>query len=343
LRDKTTIKKIKSALKELPRGSKSLDQAYEKVMERIAYQEPGFKELAWRVLQWITCAKRPLTILEIRHALAIEKGDSGLDENNLPDIRDMIPACAGIVTADEKSDIIRLVHYTTQEYLQTHLFLLNPQKYPVVLDCQSDDSDTEVAQKNIAIGCLTYLSFDVFADGYCLTDEMLKARLRQNPFFDYAARNWASHIQEIQKGVLDLTLEFLMDDSKTSASSQVLLLSGLNRGRGSQCAPRRFCGTHLVAYLGLNDIMTELVGKKDLDTRDSHGRTPLSYAVEKGNEKAVKLLLDCNADPNSTCAGGWTPLTRAVERGSPAVIQLLLIKGVEVNCNYSIVSEANDV
>jgi Ankyrin repeats (3 copies) len=316
-------------------------------MERIAHQEPGFRELAWRVLLWIACAKRPLTILEIRHALAVEKGDSRLDKDNLPDIRDMIPACAGIVSVDEKSNIIRLVHYTAQEYLQTHLFLLNPQRDPLVHNCQRGSIDIADAQgiiaMTIATSCLTYLSFSIFANGYCWTDNMLKIRLRQNPFYDYAARNWASHIRDIQKSVLDLALEFLTDDSKTSASSQVLLRSESKRWSTSQVPPWGFCGIHLVAYYGLDDIMMGLVGKKDLDIQDSHGRTPLSYASENGNEGVVNLLLAHNADPNSTCAEGWTPLTRAVESGGTAIVRLLLMNGVEMDYNYKIVSESNYV
>ena len=30
----------------------------------------------------------------------------------------MVSVCAGLVTVDEESDIIRLVHYTTQEFFE---------------------------------------------------------------------------------------------------------------------------------------------------------------------------------------------------------------------------------
>ncbi len=35
-----------------------------------------------------------------------------------PDIEDMVSVCAGLVTVDEESDIIRLVHYTAREYFE---------------------------------------------------------------------------------------------------------------------------------------------------------------------------------------------------------------------------------
>lgn len=65
LMDKTTAKAIKSALEKLQRGSNAYGDAYKDVMERIKGQKPGFRDLAKRVLSWITCAKRRLTTLEL--------------------------------------------------------------------------------------------------------------------------------------------------------------------------------------------------------------------------------------------------------------------------------------
>jgi hypothetical protein len=69
-------------------------------MARIKGQLQDQEELAKQVLSWITCAKRPLTILELQHALAIEVGDSRLNKENLPQSEDMVSVCAGLVTID---------------------------------------------------------------------------------------------------------------------------------------------------------------------------------------------------------------------------------------------------
>jgi hypothetical protein len=78
-------------------------------MNRIEGQVTDQEELAKQVLSWITCAKRPLTTTELQHALAVEFGEPELDEENLPQIEDMVSVCAGLVTVDEESGIIRLV------------------------------------------------------------------------------------------------------------------------------------------------------------------------------------------------------------------------------------------
>jgi hypothetical protein len=99
----------------------------------------------------------------------------------------------------------------------------------------------------------------VFAESY-LTRTDLESCLRENAFFNYAAQNWAYHIQDIQQSVGDLALKFLIDDRKASTSSQALFLH-----------PRpRFHGMHLGAYFGLNDnIMLKLLEEKDRQPRCS--------------------------------------------------------------------------
>jgi hypothetical protein len=91
----------------------ALDKAYNQAIIRIDGQMPGFQLLRRKVLSWITCVKRPLTILELQYALAIKVSNTQLDRNNIRDIKDMVSVCAGLVTVDKESGIIRLVYYTT--------------------------------------------------------------------------------------------------------------------------------------------------------------------------------------------------------------------------------------
>jgi ankyrin repeat protein len=62
----------------------------------------------------------------------------------------------------------------------------------------------------------------------------------------------------------------------------------------------------------------------------------LSRAVEKNDERLVKLLLENGAQPDFD---GQTPLSQAVERGNVAVAQLLIAKESKINFEYYIVSE----
>lgn len=71
-------------------------------MERIEGQIIDSQELAKQVLSWIVCSKRPLTTLELQHALGVEVGESELDEENLPELKNMVSVYAGLATVDER-------------------------------------------------------------------------------------------------------------------------------------------------------------------------------------------------------------------------------------------------
>jgi hypothetical protein len=67
--------------------SKAYDYAYQEAMERIEGQIADSQKLAKEVMSWITCATRPLSTLELRHALAVEIGESKFDENTLVTVK----------------------------------------------------------------------------------------------------------------------------------------------------------------------------------------------------------------------------------------------------------------
>ena len=310
LMSKLTCGDIKLALQNLPRGIEGLDIMYKEAMKRINGQEEGFRALAKKVLSWVTHAKRQLTTTELQCALAVRHGAVELDEDFVPAVEDIVSVCASLVTVDEQSGIIRWIHYTTQEYFERTWTLWVP-----------------YAQVDIANVCLAYLSFDVFAVGFCLTDEEFEARLRLNILYDYAARNWGHHARAASTEVEQLILDLLESEAKVSSSSQAMMALRSYSGY-SQRVPRQITGAHLAAYFGLRETMIILLENgHDPNSRDTYGRTPLLWAAADGREAVAKLLLAKDGvDPDSKDNGGWTPLLQAASNGHQAVVKLLLTK-----------------
>ncbi|EMD59393.1 hypothetical protein COCSADRAFT_42902, partial [Bipolaris sorokiniana ND90Pr] len=180
LSDNTTAKEVKSTLTTLSKGAAALNDAYSEALERIEGQRTSHSKLAKNVLTWITFAKRPLTTAELCCALAVEPDEVELDPENKPDVDDIVSVCAGLVVVDQESAIIRLVHYTTQEYFERVSSRLNP------------DGQVEIAET-----CLTYLSFNVFESGSCATDEEFEERLSQHELLDYAAKYGGEHARSV--------------------------------------------------------------------------------------------------------------------------------------------------
>ncbi|OBT42533.1 hypothetical protein VE00_06189 [Pseudogymnoascus sp. WSF 3629] len=71
----------------------------------------------------------------------------------------------------------------------------------------------------------------------------------------------------------------------------------------------------------------------DVNSKDTVGRTPISYAVEKGHEHGLQLLIQHGANVDSKDGAGRTPLSYAAENGHKDILELLLDLGADVNSN----------
>ena len=283
-------------------------------MNRIAPEE---WELATRVLLWITCAMRPLTISELQHAMAVEVGDSELDEENIPQVEDIVSVCAGLVTIDKESGIIRLVHYTTQQYFER-----TQQKW------------FPNAETNITIFCVTYLLFDAFDSGRCQTDTEFEERLQLYQLYDYAAQNWGHHARVASAEVEQLVLHLLESEAKVSSSSQAIMTTSNGYFMGRIKVSKKTAGLHLAAHFGLSKATIALLEHgHEQNSKDGYGLTALSHAAGNGYEAVVKLLLMRDGvDLNSRDRFGRTALSRAARNGHETVVKLLLAKdGVDLN------------
>lgn len=299
---KHNILDLRNALKNLPKTS---DQIYEKAMERVQSQDNETVSLANRTLQCVIGAVRLLHIRELQHALAVREGDYDIDDEALTAPNHLLSICAGLLTIDEEDGVIRLVHYTAQEFFKKHERTYFP--------------DTQEALTSI---CLTYLSLGVF-DVYSPGDDN-RWWTGKYALLDYAATNLGEHASGRIKGVmLQAGLKLFLNESKVSVAAEMAFLAELQLDSG----PDGFTGIHYASYLGLADVVNQLLeqGWEEIDVKDSHRRTPLSWAAERGHKAVVKLLLDTDkVDLDFRDIYGMTPLSWAAESGHEAVVKLLV-------------------
>ncbi|RWA07972.1 hypothetical protein EKO27_g7139 [Xylaria grammica] len=311
LEGKRSIKAVRGALNNLRTGCSAYDTIYSSALQRIEDQVKDARELAKQVISWITWSRRPISMTELQHALGIELGSPSLDEDNLPDVDYMVSVCAGLVTVDHESRVIRLVHYTAQEYLE-----------------RSWEPQAAKFEADMSATCITLLSFDYFKSGICKTDRGFEERLQAYPFYDYSARNWGNHARAGE--VLDdVVFCFLRDKAKVEAAGQALAVSYEVR---SQDVRGTTTGIHLAAHFGLTEaVRVFLEDGWPPDAMDGYSRTPLSWAVREGHEDVAKLLLESGVDASSRDYLGRTPLCYASRGGFKAIVEKLLEKEVDAD------------
>ena len=362
-------KAIKATLNTLSGGAGSLDSAYDDAMKRIEQQDQPSRELAIRTLLWISQGKRLLSVAEMQQAVAIELGESDLDPDSTVDCDDIISACTGLVTRGHTScgcEILRLVHYTTQEYLERTTAKYFPK-----------------AQQYLASTCLTYLLFDVFSGALCPQANASKNRVwdeakeflcfgcrkcwtadqhksYKNPdeslqvdahnaglcrnyqyeeysFYAYAAWYWGDHAENFDDEAIRIMTERFLDDHKRVSGALHFVRYGFHTYeyeafKLEESNPRS--AMQLAAFLGLTKIMSErLDNESEPDVKDWSGATPLFWAACRGHEDVVRLLTTHeNVNPNVSDRYGKTPLMEAVQERHIAIVQrLLAFEYIEIN------------
>jgi ankyrin repeat protein len=362
LKEILTKKALRAALKDLPSGGDAYQRAYGDAISRIKSQARAMADLGLTLLAWLVCVKRPITTAELQHALAVEVNEPALDEDNVIEVSDMVSACAGLVTVDEGSGVIRLVHYTVQEYLQQ----LKAES-PWLRD--ADDNITQV--------CVTYISFDIFGDGACDSAEVLNQRLATYPLYNYATATWAEHDRNASQLIAAAVLDFLQRTAHVQAAIQAATNSlarpvlELGTVSGSYSIDN-LGGIDFAAYFGLDDHLeallvrglrergsgktsafsptsggvtvclaaerghqstTDILLKRgfDKDSQNSALETPLFIAARERHVEVAKILLQDGADPNIARKGGWTPVARAAAEGYADIVELLLDNGADAS------------
>ncbi|KAJ7591920.1 ankyrin repeat-containing domain protein [Mycena floridula] len=271
LTKKYTPKILREALMSLP---KDINNSYDETMRRIVDQGEEYSQLAHRVFLWLAFAKRALTLLELRHALAVSEGMDEMELDALIQDGEFVASvCGGLVVIEEVRDgsFPRLVHYTTKEYFELKVTTLFPD-----------------AQLSLAMTCLTYLSFKTFDT----TD--LEIEREKRILFRYTSKYWGDHALSCEDRLCsgrerDAVLRFLR--SAHNVQRACLSVAAFNSWQyrhswNTKLAP------HLLARLGLAKILEMLINTgASADTPDVSGRTPLFHAVEANHLSVVRYLV----------------------------------------------------
>jgi len=307
----TTVGRRRKKLEETEQGN-GLSDAYKATLNRLKEQGTDKRELGLKALMWVLYSERPLGVEELRHALGVEMDSADIDPKNAPAIRIIRSCCLGLLTVEESSSTVRLVHFTLQEHLSSDLKLFhNP-------------------HSTIAEVCLSYLNSGPVKE----LSPTLSAGPSTMPLLEYASYYWGEHARRgLTENVKILALK-LLDRFDEHISAGLLLLHNDEYGfiytdfPQMAIEPTGFTGLHGVAFFGIAEIVPPVLDMNEWDIKavDRLGCTALTWAARNGHAEAIQILLerkDVNPDQAVT-RGGATPLWIASREGHQGVVKILL-------------------
>ena len=313
-------------LEELP---KSLDGTYKRILGEI---NNANRAHAYRLLQCLMVALRPLRVEELAEILAFDLTTGGIPKLN-PDWRwedkeeAVLSACSSLVSViiDDGSRVVQFSHFSVKEFLTSNR----------LASCTEQMSQfyipVEPSHAILAQACLGVL--------LSLDDHTDKGSVKKIPLYRYAAVYWIGHAQvgNVESQIKD-TMDYFFDMDNPHFSAwagielrrDLLRFSKYDEPKGVPCpaAPLYFA-----AWKGFRGLVERLIVKHSQKINQLGGLwgTPLHASVHGGHIEVSQLLVTHGADIDSRCGDHHTPLHVASDRGHFKIGKWLLDHGADVS------------
>ena len=219
------------------------------------------------------------------------------------------------------SSVIRLVHYSVQEYLYENRNLLFPSGHAI-----------------IATWLMTYMLFDVFALGCRKGYFNILALISDNALLKYVVFYWAEHVKMANDHQIDaVAFDVLQAKPQMACCCQVReVLLGRRKLYWEAVEAESYHALLIAASYGLEKAVKLLLDAStvDIDSASSIGTTPLIKACSFGHRVVTQMLLRKGADVSRENWYG-TALHCAAHAGQKETILELLHSGVDVDIRDS--------
>jgi ankyrin repeat protein len=351
---------LRRILDELP---KSLDETYERILKKINNSN---REHAYRLLQCLAVAIRPLQVEELAEVLAVDFHAGGIPKLNAnwrweDQEEAVLSACSSLVsvTIDYGSRIVQFSHFSVKEFLTSDR-LVNSVEEMSQFYIPIEPSHVILAQA--CLGVLLRLDHHTIGDN-----------LKGIPLVWYAAHYWYQHAQigNVEFHLKDAMCYFFdTDNPHFSAWVRIQRPYSLLRRSLSQYEmlekPSLSAPLYFAAECGFHGVVEHLINKHpqqvnqlgglygtpfhasvfeghfgvaqflfahgaNINSHSEDNQTPLHIASQRRHLEIGKWLLKCGADVNSQGADGATPLHYAAENGHLEATRILLERNADVN------------
>jgi ankyrin repeat protein len=318
---------LRRTLEELP---KSLDETYKRILSEI--NNANWMH-AYRLLQCLTVASRPLRVEELAEVLAFDLTSGGLPKLNTnwrweDQEEAVLSACSSLVSViiDDDSRVVQFSHFSVKEFLVSNRLAI----------CKEEVSQFHIPIEHshaiLAQACIGVL--------LCLEDRTDKDSVKKIPLYRYASEYWVGHAQfgNVESQIKD-ALDYFFDTDNPHFSALVRIVHPrdflrVSADEAPTGVPRPAAPLYFAAWRGLHGLVERLVIKHPQQVNQLGGLhgTPLHASVHGGHIEVSQLLFTLGADINAHCADNLTSLHIALRDSHLGIGKWLLDHGADVQC-----------
>jgi len=311
----------------LPDG---LGYTYQILLHNIATRYPTKIQEVQKLFRCLVAAASPMTARQLAEVLAMEEEECDLDHDAVAtdpyDVLEPISALVRIEDLEGVQSVVKLCHYSLQEYLSSDEI-----QQSLVSAFHVDKTEAHAWITGL---CLRYLTFDAFSKP--LGESLDLESYERYAFRPYAAFNWYRHATSIgyywSAKNISIPFAYLFFDSEEGPPCytrwQDLLSITYTDTDFLDYSPICLC-----IWLELNDIATNLIQQlPNIGHSFGNGLTCLAAAAKENNLYITKYLLQHGANVNQPTAEpdfprALTPIHFAAEFCASEVFEILLEHG----------------
>ncbi|KAI9037068.1 NACHT nucleoside triphosphatase [Aspergillus affinis] len=343
--DGESVANVQQFIRRVPH---ELGDIYEYILHSVIPHE--YRTRAFALFQWVCLAERPLSVTELRYAMAAKDACTTLGHipcHKSPDfisddgfMKRRVNAMSGgliEVVSNGSRQNVQVIHQSVNDFLLAEgLRMLaniqNQQGEPPARktrETQNNDFTLESIQGVLYRACLHYLTTENIPTIQSETDSGHRALC---PFLDYATINLFIHAKKAR------AYRFEDIEQEICWLEKILLkwiTSYRSLHRGLVEAPALLTTLlHISCQSNLTSIVRALLSTNiSPRTADERGNTALHYAARCGHSDIGRMLIGKGADLNVTNNNQSTALTAAVAHGQRLFIEFLLHEGANIDGN----------
>ncbi|KIW77089.1 hypothetical protein Z517_09535 [Fonsecaea pedrosoi CBS 271.37] len=338
---------IRRQLRKVP---KELSEVYKYILEHVIDRDNRPRTLL--LLRWVCLGRRPLTVTELRVAMAATKAKTSPARLRYQDTDDFVDTdsrmerlivslSGGLVetTSDEeKTDkTVQVIHQSVNDFLVPHgLAFLSSLTGELEKACCHDPLKSgpwhEVHRSHGVLfrGCLNYIGMEEvrFGKGR-YGNEMVESL---TPFLQYAITELFHHAEKSNEHYFSgQDFKLGLNELQDTLPKWARLFRAL--AEWDRYFPAKDTQIlHVACQFNLIDIVAELLQRgTSLEQTDGDGHRALHLAAANGHITVVQALLTAGAEVEPRDHNGHTPLVYAAESGHEDIVRLLVSSGRQSN------------